>query len=216
VRAFSRLVHDTVDDPQFQQVAGGQLQRFSGELGLGGIAPDDGGAAFGPLFLGANPERIPSGPDEGLRALVAEVDLGWALYRSLDEGQRAAARGAEGWFPGFLPSPGTRRADLGKPAGLRTDALRPDQADTLKRLVAAYADTIAPAYAAPYLRVAFEEAWADLRFFWSGAERPGGSYYYRIAGRRLLIEHDNRAGGTHVHAIWRDAAHDFGGAPDGA
>lgn len=36
--------------------------------------------------------------------------------------------------------------------------------------------------------------------------------YYRIAGRRLLIEHDNRSGGTHVHAAWRDVETDFGAA----
>jgi hypothetical protein len=48
-----------------------------------------------PLFLGANPQRIPSGPDEGLRALAAEVDLAWTLYESLDERQREVAPGTE-------------------------------------------------------------------------------------------------------------------------
>ena len=28
----------------------------------------------------------------------------------------------------------------------------------------------------------------------------------------LLIEHDDRSGGTHVHAAWRDVETDFGAA----
>lgn len=164
-----------------------------------------------PLFLGANPERVPSGPDTGLRALGDEVDLAWVLYESLDAAQREVARGSDEWFAGFLTSPGERRAKLGKPAGLTASALRAEQQQRLRRLISAYVDTIASSYAAPYLERAFEEEWPNLRLFWSGADKPGGSYYYRIAGRRLLIEHDNHAGGTHVHAVWRDAEHDFGG-----
>ena len=164
-----------------------------------------------PLFLGANPEHVTSGPDEGLRALAAEVDLGWAVYQSLDSGQRDVARGSEEWFGGFLTSAGERRADLGKPSGIPASALSQEQQKLLRRLIAAYVDTIAPRFAVPYLARAFEEEWANLRFYWRGADAPGDSYYYRIAGKRLLIEHENRSSGTHVHAVWRDAEQDFGG-----
>ena len=164
-----------------------------------------------PLFLGANPETVPSGPDTGLRALGAEVDLAWALYESLDAGQREIARGSEEWFAGFLTSAGERRADLGKPAGILANELNEAQQAALKRVIAAYVDTVASRYAAPYLEQAFDEEWPTLRFFWNGVDRPGGDYYYRIAGERLLIEHENRSGGNHVHAVWRDAARDFGG-----
>ena len=163
-----------------------------------------------PLFLGANPERVPTGPDRGLRALAAEVDLGWALYESLDDAQRQVARGSEEWFAGFLTSPGERRPDLGKAAGITTGALDTGQQERLRRLIAAYVDTIAPDHAAPYLHALFADEWESLRFFWDGADERPGSYYYRIAGRRLLIEHDNRSGGTHVHAAWRDVETDFG------
>ena len=164
-----------------------------------------------PLFLGANPETVPSGPDAGLRALAAEVDLAWALYESLNIDQVEIARGSEEWFSGFLTSAGERRANLGKPAGISVTDLDESQHTALKRVIAAYVDTIASSHAAPYLERAFDQEWPHLRFFWSGAEQPGDSYYYRIAGQRLLIEHENRAGGGHVHAVWRDAEHDFGG-----
>ena len=164
-----------------------------------------------PLFLGANPERISSGPDGGLRALASEVNLAWALYQSLDSEQGKIARGSEEWFGGFLTSAGDRRVNLGKPSGIRAQSLSPEQQQLLRRLIAAYVDTIASSYAAPYLERAFEDEWPSLRFYWSGADSPGDSYYYRIAGQRLLIEHDNRARATHVHAVWRDAVQDFGG-----
>lgn len=164
-----------------------------------------------PLFLGANPETVPSGPDAGLRALGAEVDLAWALYESLDASQKERARGSEEWFAGFLTSPGERRAELGKPAGIPVTELDDAQQDRARALVAGYVSTVARPFAVEYLQRVFEEEWPHMRFYWKGAEAPGDSYYYRLAGRRVLIEHDNRSGGTHVHAIWRDAAADFGG-----
>lgn len=164
-----------------------------------------------PLFLGANPEHVPSGPDMGLRALAAEVDLGWALYQSLDDAEREAARRSEEWFGRFLTSAGKRHADLGKPAGIRVAALQPDRQLNVRRLIAAYVETVNSRYATPYLERVLEEELPHLRFHWRGADAPGDGYYYRIAGRRLLIEHDNRAGGTHVHSVWRDLEHDFGG-----
>ena len=165
-----------------------------------------------PLFLGANPETIPKGPDEGLRALKDHVDLSWALYEMLGPAQREKVRGRDEWFGGFLTDAGSRRADLGKPDGIAVAELDAAQQAALRRLIAAYVETITPAFAQPYLKQELEADWANLRFHMIGAERKGGgSYYYRIAGKRLLIEHDNHAGGTHIHAVWRDAEMDFGG-----
>lgn len=165
-----------------------------------------------PLFLGANPETIPQGPDSGLRALKDHVDLAWALQERLTPAQRDEARGKAEWFGGFLTDAGSRRADLGKPAGILVSALDSTQQVAVRQLIAAYVETITPAFAQPYLKDELAADWANLRFHMTGAERKGGgSYYYRLAGKRLLIEHDNHAGGTHIHAVWRDAERDFGG-----
>lgn len=163
-----------------------------------------------PLFLGANPETIPNGPDQGLRALRREVDLAWTLYSSLGPEQQKTARGGEEWFAGFLTTAGERRANLGKPAGIMASTLEDAQQATLRELIAAYVETVGSVFSTPYLKEAFAQEWPHLRFSWHGAEAPGNTYYYRIAGERLLIEHDGRSGGTHIHAIWRDAANDFG------
>lgn len=165
-----------------------------------------------PLFLGANPKTVPVGPDKGLRALQAEVDRAFNLFAALSPEQRAKARGNDEWFPGFLTRAGERRVDLGKPAGIPISALTPAQSKMLEGVIRAYLETITSAYARPYLENLIAIDRENIRFFWHGAEKYGeGSYYYRIAGRQILIEHDGRSGGSHIHAIWRDASHDFGG-----
>lgn len=164
-----------------------------------------------PLFLGANPETIPTGPDKGLRPLHAEVDLAFALLATLSPEQLARARGSDEWFAGFLTDPGERRVNLGKPSGISVAELTAGQSKMLKSLVRAYLGTITPAYAVPYLEELIAGDWASVRFYWKGAKTRGeGSYYYRIAGRQVLIEHDGQSGGSHIHAIWRDAVKDFG------
>ncbi|MCA9113863.1 MAG: DUF3500 domain-containing protein [Planctomycetaceae bacterium] len=45
-----------------------------------------------PLVVGANPGRVPSGPERGLRILPAQEDLGRQLYTMLDPAQRETAR----------------------------------------------------------------------------------------------------------------------------
>src|SRR5688500_1766292 len=49
------------------------------------------GQIVAPLFMGANPARVPSGPREGHRLLAAEEDLAFELLHMLDPRQRARA-----------------------------------------------------------------------------------------------------------------------------
>lgn len=164
-----------------------------------------------PLFLGANPETIPDGPDQGLRALKPEVDEAKILFDSLTKSQREKARGNGEWFAGFLTDAGSRRADLGKPSGIPAIELSDAQQKQLRRLIAAYVNTLNHSYASNYLTRTVANDWNNVHFFWKGDTAKGENFYYRIAGRRLFIEHDAHAGATHIHAIWRDAENDFGG-----
>lgn len=164
-----------------------------------------------PLFLGANPETIPSGPDKDLRTLKAEVDKAKTLYDSLTKSQREKAEGSSEWFAGFLTDAGSRRADLGKPTGIPATELTGDQQNQLRQIIAAYVNTLNNTYASRYLKREVENDWPHLHFFWKGSSAEGENFYYRIAGKRLFIEHDAHAGATHIHAIWRDAESDFGG-----
>lgn len=162
-----------------------------------------------PLFLGVNPETILSGPDKGLRAMAAEVDLARALFLSLSEEQRALAGDSKEWFAGFLTDAGSRRAEMGEPAGILVSELSLAQQDQFKLLVGAYVETIGVDFSAQYLSDIWASEWQALRFFWRGSAEKGENYYYRIAGKRLLIEHETQSGDDHIHAVWRDASQDF-------
>ena len=164
-----------------------------------------------PLFLGANPETIPAGPDKGLRALGKQVDLARKAFMALTPEQQRIATGGKEWFAGFLSSPGSRRAKLGAPGGLKVTEASEAAQGAIKDLIADYVGTITERYAGPYLDWVGAEEWPHLTFSWSGEAKPGGTYYWRLQGRRLLIEHDGQSGGSHIHSIWRDTEKDFGG-----
>lgn len=164
-----------------------------------------------PLFLGANPETIPAGPDKGLRALGKQVDLARRAFNALTAEQQSVAKGGKEWFAGFLSTPGSRRAKLGEPGGLKVGDASEAAQGAIKELIADFVATITERYAGPYLDWVGTEEWPHLRFYWSGEASPGGTYYWRLQGRRMLIEHDGQSGGTHIHSIWRDAEKDFGG-----
>ncbi|MGH1349740.1 MAG: DUF3500 domain-containing protein [Methyloligellaceae bacterium] len=163
-----------------------------------------------PLFIGTNPETIPAGPDKGLRPLKGEVDLAFKLYNTLSAKEREIARGSREWFGGFLTSPGERRASLGKPAGIEVSKLPEKTQERVKDLIAVYVGTFSSRFSEKYLQEIYEKELPYLRFYWSGGEKPNQNYYYRIAGKKLLIEHDAMSRGTHIHAAWRDLDIDFG------
>lgn len=163
-----------------------------------------------PLFLGANPETISNGPDHGLRALKSEVDEAKILFDSLTKSQQEKAEGNGEWFAGFLTDAGSRRVDLGKPSGIPAIELANEQQKQLRKLIAVYVNTLDHTYASSYLKREVENDWNNVHFFWKGSAAEGETFYYRIAGRRLFIEHDAHAGATHIHAIWRDVENDFG------
>jgi len=164
-----------------------------------------------PLFLGANPETIPEGPDKGLRPLGKQVDLARQAFAALGTAQKKAASGSNEWFAGFLTSAGSRRAKLGKPAGISVVDAPPDAQKQLRLLVADYVRTITERYADSYMEWFAREEWPTLYFFWTGGVDRGETYYWRLQGSRFLLEHDGLEGGRHIHSIWRDAKEDFGG-----
>lgn len=164
-----------------------------------------------PLFLGANPETIPQGPDKGVRALGKQVDLARQAFTALTADQSKLATGATEWFAGFLTSPGSRRATLGKPAGIAVTDASLEAQKQLRLLIADYVRTITERHADRYLEWFAREEWPTLRFFWKGGTGKGETYYWRLQGVRFLLEHDGQEGGNHIHSIWRDAKEDFGG-----
>jgi hypothetical protein len=169
------------------------------------------GQIVAPLFMGANPARVPSGPKQGLRLLAAEEDLAFELLQMLDPGQRARATIAGQTFGDIVTrsDPTVRpMAVAGLPAAEMTDA----QQRQLRRLLEVYAGRMADSSAAGQLRRIEAAGFGRLHFAWAGAHQPGQPHYYRIHGPTVLVEYDNSQGGAnHIHTVWRDLENDFGG-----
>ena len=169
------------------------------------------GQIVAPVFMGANPARVPSGPREGLRLLAAEQDLAFELLRMLDAQQRARATINAQTFGDIL----TRNDPVVRPvpfAGVSAAEMTNDQQRQLRRLLEVYAGRMADSSALRQLQRIDGAGFERLHFAWAGAHQPGRPHYYRIHGPTVLVEYDNSQGGAnHIHTVWRDLENDFGG-----
>jgi hypothetical protein len=169
------------------------------------------GQIVAPLFMGANPARVPSGPRQGTRLLAAEEDLAFELLHMLDVGQRARATIAA-YPPGTIL---TRDDPVVRPmafAGLPAAEMTVAQQRQLRRLLELYAGRMADSSAARQLQRIEQAGFERLHFAWAGAHQPREPHYYRIHGPTVLVEYDNvQDGANHIHTVWRDLENDFGG-----
>jgi hypothetical protein len=97
------------------------------------------------------------------------------------------------------------------PKGISAGALNDAQREVLRALLDVYVhripDALADAEAAKYAGAAID----GLHFAWAGGIEPGEPHYYRVQGRRLLVEYDNtQRNVNHAHSVWRDPSDDFG------
>ena len=169
------------------------------------------GQVVAPLFVGANPARVPSGPRQGHRLLAGEEDLGFELLRMLDARQRARATIATETFGDIVSGTDPAAASMAF-AGLPAAEMTPDQQRQLRRLLELYAGRIADSSASRQLRRIEEAGFGRVHFAWAGSHQPGQPHYYRIHGPTALVEYDNSQGGAnHIHTVWRDLENDFGG-----
>ena len=169
------------------------------------------GQIVAPLFMGANPARVPNGPREGLRLLAAEEDLAFELLHMLDADQRARATIAAQTSGDIL----TRNDPTVRPmafAGLPAAEMTIAQQRQLRRLLEVYAGRMADSSAHRQLQRINDAGFERLHFAWAGAHQPRRPHYYRIHGPTVLVEYDNsQASGNHIHTVWRDLENDFGG-----
>lgn len=171
-----------------------------------------------PQFFAANPGTIMndvSGPlGKGTRVLREEEDLAFELVNSLNDAQSKVA----------IISPkalkeirfaGEAQATVGEPEGIPQSELNTKQKALLKNLVATYVNAVTEDVARQRRELITEDGWEDVHFAWAGATEPGIGHYYRIRGRRFLIELANTqadAAGNpanHIHCVWRDLSGDF-------
>ena len=165
-----------------------------------------------PSFLGANPAVIPSGPRAGERTLPGEEGLARDLLSELTPSERAPAVIAGAAPPDILTGTGRVAALRSVPAGIRHATLGAERQDRLERLVRHYVERGRPEFAAAAWQRIADVGLGDVTFAWAGGDQPGEGHYYAVRGPTFIIEYDNTQNGSnHIHAVWRDLEHDWGG-----
>ncbi len=178
-------------------------------LSLNFTLPPKSTPALTPSFFGTNPGEIRQGPRAGSRLLANEEELGRALVKSLSPDQVKKAI-----LPGDAPKeilndPG--RTDPTRPEGLPQSEMTAPQAENLSRLIREYLNRHRPDVAAEEWAKIQKDGLEKTHFVWAGGTEKGQPHYYRVQGNSFIIEYDNTQNeANHVHAVWRDLAHDFG------
>jgi len=164
-----------------------------------------------PLFIGANPAKVPSGLEAGFRLLGAEEDLGRALITMLPEERRKQAMLSDTAFPEIVTGNDPKVRPLAL-EGLAAADMKPDEQRALRRIIELYTGRVNPASAKDLLAHMDHAGFGKVRFGWAGGIEPGQKHYYRVHGPTLLIEYDNTQNdANHVHTVYRDLERDFGG-----
>jgi hypothetical protein len=166
--------------------------------------------AVGPLFIGANPATIQSGPNAGYRLLAAEEDLGRALIKRLPPERRKVAMIRDTAFSDILTG-NDREARL-EAAGLAAADMSAEEREALRALIELYVGRLVIESGREVLSRLDRAGFDKVRFAWAGGTEPGQPHYYRVHGPTLLIEYDDtQNGANHIHTVYRDLDRDFGG-----
>jgi hypothetical protein len=165
---------------------------------------------IGPVFIGANPAKVLTGPQTGFRLLAEEEDLGRALIKVLSEDRRKSALIRDTAFSEILTT--TEREVKLEMAGLSARDMSAAERQQLRELVELYVNRFVSPSAAEVLKRLDAAGFDNLRFAWAGGLEPGQPHYYRVHGPTLLIEYDDTQNeANHIHTVYRDLQHDFGG-----
>jgi hypothetical protein len=169
------------------------------------------GTSMTPMFLGANPARVPDGPRAGWEVLGEEERLGRAMFVALDSEQRQKAL-TSNRAPRDIVTGTNRMFTLRTFEGLPASEMTPAQRDQLQRLIMLYVGNAPKETADAELARLRESGLGKVHFAWAGGMGRGQAHYYRIHGPTILIEYDNtQDGANHIHTVWRSPDRDFGG-----
>ena len=164
-----------------------------------------------PVFMGANPARVLSGPNAGFRLLATEEDLGREMIRMLPAARRQAATIRDTPFAEIVTGndPKVQNLEL---AGLPAADMNTEERAQLRRLIELYVGRMNAASAKEALVRLDRAGFEKVRFAWAGGIESGQAHYYRIHGPTLLIEYDDTQNeANHIHTVYRDLERDFGG-----
>ncbi|MCF3649770.1 DUF3500 domain-containing protein [Synoicihabitans lomoniglobus] len=163
-----------------------------------------------PLFLGANPGRVPRGSQEGKRILGEEEDMGRAFVLSLSAAQRKTAIISSRAEHEIETAQESRVSRL-SPVGLRYRDMTTAQQGDLRKLLDLYVERHARDISEASLAKIEANGMDNLVFAWAGPTAVGEGHYYRIQGPTFVIEYGNTQNdANHHHTVFRDFENDFG------
>ncbi len=169
------------------------------------------GDVVAPLFFGANPARVPSGAQQGLRILAAEEDVARALLAGFDAATRTKVIIASE-TTNEIVTKNAPKVDGLSFDGLAAAEMTPAQRTQLRALIDVYAKRLSPREAASQLARIEAAGFDKVHFAWAGSVEVGQKHYYRVHGPTFLIEYDNSQNdANHIHSVWRDLERDYGG-----
>ena len=179
-------------------------------LSLNYAIPNDNAPEMTPSFFGTNPGEVKSGPRTGTRILGTEEDLGRQLVKSLSEAQKKTAMVLPEAPKEIFNDP--KRTDPTQPEGIPQNQLTADQSALLMKIIKEYLFRCRPDVAGEDFAKIEKAGLEKLYFTWAGGLELGQPHYYRVQGGHFILEYDNTQNdANHVHSIWRDFDHDFGG-----
>ena len=167
-------------------------------------------AAATPLFLGASPAEIRSGPRAGQRVLAAEEDLARKLIMSLQD-NHAEKSVMLSKAPEEVFTVPDASLELGSPEGVFGKEMTPPQQVLFQQVVEQVVRTLRGELADD-VRVAISgDALREVSFAWAGSFERGKGHYYRIHGPSFIIEYDNTQNeANHAHIVWHSLHDNFG------
>lgn len=162
-----------------------------------------------PLFFGANPGEVKSGPRKGLRVLGSVEDLGRTLMKSLDDSQLKTALGKGKPEEVKATQAASYNAEL--PAGLSASKMNAGQVKTLTSLVLAHTRNMEKG-----LRKGIENSLAKgntgkIQVAWRGNLEAGKGHSYIVHSPDFIISYSNfQNNAAHVHSSLRASKGEFG------
>ena len=163
-----------------------------------------------PLFLGAAPIHVDSGPRQGTAPLKHIEHIALAMRNALSAQQAAKATLSQDKPHDVLLRPG-REDSLKQPEGLSAIDLNGPQRAMLVRLISAYAGLLANDLNEQSRQRLLAGGPDAVHFGWIGGTTLDEPRYWRLHGHDWIIEFDSVGDNAdHVHTVWHDLQGNFG------
>jgi hypothetical protein len=167
--------------------------------------------AVTPNFVGANPAHVSSGANAGFELLGPEDAEARAFAKSLTGDELARAHIAGATPEDVILGPTKSKLDS-PPMGLRAKDLDATQLALLLAIVDTHFADLSKDLAERERARFAKHSLDGLYFAWSGDEKDGKPWYWRVQGEYFAIEFVYPRGEiNHAHRIWRDFERDLGG-----